>query len=89
MAFVHRRLMDQNAPLVRNSDGKRFADVVLADKAARNIINNCHEYLNISESAFSTKTVDKGTICTNLIGFIRVKSNISTGFWILCKQIKQ
>ena len=54
-------LMDKNAPLVRNSDDKRFAEVMLADKAACNRINNCHEYLNISESAFSTKTVEKGT----------------------------
>ena len=52
---------------------------MLADKAARNRINNCQEYINISESAFSTKTVDKGTICKNSIGFIKVKSNISNG----------
>ena len=37
-------LMDKNAPLVRNSDDKRFADVMLADKAERYRINNCHEY---------------------------------------------
>ena len=69
--------MDKNAPLVRNSDYKRFANVMLADKAERNRINNCHEYINISESAFSTKTVEKGTICKNSIEFIKVKSNIS------------
>ena len=69
--------MDKNTPLVRNSDDKRFADVMLADKAERNRINDCHEYMNISESAFSTKTVDKGTFCKNSIGFIKVKSNIS------------
>ena len=50
---------------------------MLVDKAARNRINNCHEYQNISESTLSTKTVDKGTICKNSIGFIKVKSNIS------------
>ena len=70
-------IVDKNAHLMRNSDDKRFADVMLADKAERNRINNCHEYMNISESAFSTKTVDKGTICKNSIGFIKVKTNIS------------
>ena len=48
-------LMDKNAPLVRNSDNKRFAGVMLADKAERNRINNCHEYINISVSTFSIK----------------------------------
>ena len=47
--------MDKNAPLVRNSDNKRFAGVMLADKAERNRINNCHEYINISVSTFSIK----------------------------------
>ena len=72
-------LLDKNVPLIRNSNDKRFANVMLADKAARNRIHNCQEYLNVSESAFSTKTVDKGTICKDSIGFVKVKSNISSG----------
>ena len=60
-------LLDKNVPLIRNSNDKRFADIMLADKAARNRINNCQEYLNVPESVFSAKTVDKGTIFKNSI----------------------
>ena len=75
-------LLDKNVPLIRNSNDKRFADVMLADKAVRQQINNIG-CLNISESAFSAKSVDKGTICKDSVGFVKVKPNISssTGYF--------
>ena len=52
---------------------------MLADKAARQQEIDNIEHVNISESAFSTKTVDKGTIKSNSLGFVKVKSNIPSG----------
>ena len=72
-------LLDKNVPLIRNSDDVRFSAVMRADKAARQQKIDNIEHLNISESAFSTKTVDKGTIGKNSLGFVKVKSNISSG----------
>ena len=72
-------LLDKNVPLIRNSDDVRFSAVMRANKAARQQKIDNIEHLNISESAFSTKTVDKGTIGKNSLGFVKVKSNISSG----------
>ena len=69
-------LLDKNVPLIRNSDDVRFSAVMRADKAARQQEIDNIEHVNISESAFSTKTVDKGTIKSNSLGFVKVKSNI-------------
>ena len=65
---------------MRNSDDRRFSAVMLADKAARQQEIENIEHMNISESAFSTKTADKGTIKSNSLGFVKVKSNMSGGF---------
>ena len=54
-------LLDKNVPLIRNSNDKRFADVMRADKTVRQQRTNDIEHLNISDSAFSIKTTDKGT----------------------------
>ena len=72
-------LLDKNVPLIRNSNDKRFADVMRADKAVRQQRINDIEHLNISDSAFSIKTADKGTVGKNSLGFVKVKSNISSG----------
>ena len=72
-------LLDKNVPLIRNSNDKRFADVMHPDKAKRQQQIDNIEYLNISDSAFSIKTVDKRTFGKNSLGFVKVKSNISHG----------
>ena len=43
---------------------------MLADKAARQQEIDNIEHVDISESAFSIKTADKGTIKSNSLGFV-------------------
>ena len=72
-------LVDKRVPLIRNSSDIRFEAVTGADKAVKQQNINNIEHLNISDSAFSIKTADKGTIGKNSFGFVNVKSNISSG----------
>ena len=73
------KLVDKSVNLIRNSTDSRFEEIMRSDKAARQQRVNNINHVEISDSAFSIKTADKGTIKSNSLGFVNVKSNISSG----------
>ena len=73
------KLVDKRVNLIRNSTDPRFEEIMRSDKAARQQRINNIDHVEISDSAFSIKTADKGIIKNNSLGFINVKSNISSG----------
>ena len=59
------KLVDKSVNLIRNSTDSRFEEIIRSDKAARQQRVNNINHVEISDSAFSIKTADKGTVKSN------------------------